>query len=573
MGVYNYGSKPLSWATPVAGGILEYRKQVAAEELAAKKAAEKAQREAKAAVKKAKAEADKLKYERQKIARDAEGVDLVKKLRGDADAVESELGEFFHAQPGGSGSGSKQNYDLHQMYQRARERAYEIGMDPESGRKGDITRFNTQKRRAATQDRFMGRDQMPVGSDRYKKYTYDQEQAFDKREEKRKEDLAKLAKKGGGTGTTTKGTLDAYKEYEKYRLSSSMRKPVRDPITGEIIMTDARLNRHIPGDEFSGLTGKTLGFDPDPIGDRNLSQLLKDNPALRNDLTVYSDLDRAQFVEQRAADEKARLLENAQFGELSTPTQSEMQGMSYDDYARDVETKEKLSKAIEESAIEKHSESFKRIRTPAARLTDIQNRLMDSTLGVGGGDAQVAPILANYAQNMQREHLPTPGKIYDSPKARQVTKGGIISKLFESGTFPTGDARMTPSIEDELNNITISDEQRYSSSKKVDSLAHNISVKTGVEYSTVKNQLIKGIGEGDITAVDVERDANGELRAVAVSYDVLDEQAREYMDYYDGNEKNPVNMIDGFLVEYDPRTKLSYIIDTDPNVYNISGNE
>ena len=53
MAVYSFGSNPQAWAQPIAGGISAYRKALAAEQEAARKAAEKAQREAEAAQTKA----------------------------------------------------------------------------------------------------------------------------------------------------------------------------------------------------------------------------------------------------------------------------------------------------------------------------------------------------------------------------------------------------------------------------------------------------------------------------------------------------------------------------------------
>jgi len=204
---------------------------------------------------------------------------------------------------------------------------------------------------------------------------------------------------------------------------------------------------------------------------------------------------------------------------------------------------------------------YRMVRTEAERTKDIQKKLMDSRLIDGPGGVQVAPIFVKHAQRMGREHLPLPGKIYDHPKARRATKGGIISKLFEGGTYPTGDARMTPNMQDELSNIAMSDEQRMLSSENIDVLSRDISAKTGVEYSIVKSQLLEGVNRGEITIVDIQRDTNGELRANAVSYDALEDQAREHLGYYTGNESNPVKIIDGVPVEYDPKTNLYYIID------------
>jgi hypothetical protein len=560
MAVYQYGSNPQAWATPLASGILEYRKQVAAEQEAARKAAEKAQREAKAAMKEAKKENDKLKYERQKIARDAEGVDLVKRMRGDADAVESELGEFFHAQPGGSGSGSKQNYDLHQMYQRARERAYEIGMDPESGRKGDITRFNTQKRRAATQDRFMGRDQMPVGSDRYKKYTYDQEQAFDKREEKRKEDLAKLAKKGGGTGTTTKGTRDAYKAYEKYRLSSSTRKPVRDPITGEIIMTDVRLNRHIPGDEFSGLTGKTLGFDPDPIGDRNLSQLLKDNPALRNDI-LYSDLDRAQFVEQRAAEE-ATVAANEQRGIIANADmQDEIRQEAKDKLAARLAEAE-MQAANEAAAIKNEAEAIKASKTSFGKEAALANR---------------AGWNNRFYKNI--ETIPSVADSGQSRKMPLALRNLIRSKTYTEQVAPENKYEMSPDFPwrgrlaqptrvqhvpsqeriDAMTALVADTALQRTSGDAVARAAHVISGYTGGEQLVIQDQINELVLKGEATLVELK--GHGEnMTAVAVTADGLLDQLRDQIPgFIDGGPK-PITDYNGVLVEYHPEIDKHFIL-------------
>jgi len=88
MGVYSFGSNPQAWAQPIAGGISAYRKKKAAEELAAKKAAEKARKAAAKAQKKAlkdKATADKAareaKEKAEKLSREQSG-GLVKPTGG-----------------------------------------------------------------------------------------------------------------------------------------------------------------------------------------------------------------------------------------------------------------------------------------------------------------------------------------------------------------------------------------------------------------------------------------------------------------------------------------------------------
>ena len=92
MGVYSFGSNPQAWARPIASGISTYRAKKAAEEEAARKAAEKAQKAAAAAQKKA----TKAKERADKIAQKADE----ERLKEYGPNTDQEIADLGYSSPG-----------------------------------------------------------------------------------------------------------------------------------------------------------------------------------------------------------------------------------------------------------------------------------------------------------------------------------------------------------------------------------------------------------------------------------------------------------------------------------------
>lgn len=504
MAVYQYGSKPLSWAVPLSSGILEYRKQVAAEQEAAKKAAEKAQKAAKAAMKKA--------------AKDREIAETAARRASvfDNDDTMYTLGAALNRDESRIQAGRFRTAS-----------GAQATLDADQDRAGAILKELKISRDEATR--------------RYKrrgKLSADRDTLYETRLKKELANIAK-AKKAKAT-SSKKGT--GVEKVDKNRYTGRMQNTIPPSQMTPFRMGQYKMGK-IPADEFFGLTGQALGFDPG------------------NNRTVYSDLDRAQFVEQRAAEE-ATAAANEQ---RSIIANADMQ-----DEIRQ-EAKDKLAARLAEAEMQAANEAAA-IKNEAAAI-----KASKTSFGTEAALANRAGWNNRFYKNI--ETIPSVADSGQSRKMPLALRNLIRRKTYTEKVAPENKYEMSPDFPwkgrlaqptfvkhvpsqeriDAMTALVADTALQRTSGDAVARAAHVISGYTGGEQLVIQDQINELVLKGEATLVELK--GHGEnMTAVAVTADGLLDQLRDQIPgFIDGGPK-PITNYNGVLVEYHPEIDKHFIL-------------